>query len=158
MLRRLQLLAIVGIDFFQDVLSLEPGDRFERRIEAGIDRCDLFLLFWSSEAKRSEWVRKEVQLALSRNAGNELSPPEIRPVIVEGPPTVEPWDELAHLHFNDRMLHFMNPRIVPDVADRAMRPDLGVRACENCGFSKSPTTTSASDAPTTSGGETDRPY
>ena len=27
---------------------------------------------------------------------------ELKPVIVEGPPVIEPWEELAHLHFNDR--------------------------------------------------------
>jgi hypothetical protein len=106
-LRRVQLLSSVGIKYFQDVLSLEPGERWEKRIELGIDECDLFLLFWSSEAKRSEWVRKEVRHALARKAESDLSPPEIRPVILEGPPIVEPWEELAHLHFNDRLLYFM---------------------------------------------------
>jgi hypothetical protein len=91
------------------VLSLEPGDRWEKKLELGIDECDLFLLFWSTESKRSEWVRKEVRYALARSGRDELSPPQIRPVILEGPPIVEPWEELAHLHFNDRMLYFMRP-------------------------------------------------
>jgi len=108
-LRRVQMLSAVGITYFQDVLSLEPGDRFSRRIELGIDECDLFLLFWSSDAKTSEWVRKEVRHALTRKGGDDLSPPEIRPVIIEGPPIVEPWEELASLHFNDRLLYFMRP-------------------------------------------------
>jgi hypothetical protein len=109
-LARVQMLPLVGIRYFQDLLSLEPGDRWAKRIELGIDECDLFLLFWSSESKRSEWVRKEVRYALDRRGDDELSPPEIRPVIVEGPPIVAPWEELAHLHFNDRLLYFMNPR------------------------------------------------
>jgi hypothetical protein len=108
-LRRVQLLSAVGIRYFQDVLSLEPGDRWTQRIELGIDECDLFLLFWSSDAKGSEWVRQEVQYALTRKAGDDLTPPEIRPVIIEGPPIVKPWDELAHLHFNDRLLYFLRP-------------------------------------------------
>jgi hypothetical protein len=109
-MRRVQMLSLVGIEYFQDVLSLEPGDRFSKRIQFGIDECDLFLLFWSRDAKSSEWVRKEVRHALARKAGDDLSPPEIRPVIVEGPPIVEPWEELAHLHFNDRLLYFMRCR------------------------------------------------
>jgi hypothetical protein len=28
-------------------------------------------------------------------------------VIIEGPPVVEPWEELAHLHFNDRLIYFL---------------------------------------------------
>jgi TIR domain len=108
-LERVQMLSTVGIRYFQDVLSLEPGDRWERKLELGIDECDLFLLFWSSEAKRSKWVRREVRHALARQGGDELAPPEIRPVILEGPPIVAPWKELRHLHFNDPLVYFMRP-------------------------------------------------
>jgi hypothetical protein len=109
-LARVQMLSAVGIKFFQDILDLEPGDRWAKKLELGIDECDVFLLFWSNESKRSEWVRKEVRYALDRRGEDELAPPEIRPVILEGPPIVEPWEELAHLHFNDRLLYFMQPR------------------------------------------------
>ena len=107
-LQRVQMLPLVGVRCFQDLLDLEPGDRWLRRLELGIDECDLFLLFWSSEAKSSNWVRQEVRHALQRRGGDDLAPPEIKPVIIEGPPVVEPWEELAHLHFNDRVLYFMN--------------------------------------------------
>jgi hypothetical protein len=109
-LKRTQMLAGVGIDFFQDLLTLEPGQRWERHLYSEIDRCDLFLLFWSSAAKKSTWVLKEVHHALMCNGGNEFAPPEILPVIIEGPPPVEPPPELTHLHFNDRMIYFMQPK------------------------------------------------
>ena len=108
-LRRVQILRALKIPHFQDLLELEPGDRWWPRLQSAIDECDLFLLFWSSSAKRSEWVRKEVLHALGRQAGDQLSPPEIRPVILDGPPLVPPWDELSHLHFNDKLLYFMSP-------------------------------------------------
>ena len=108
-LERVQMLTAVGIRYFQDVLSLEPGERWAQRLEAGIDDCDLFLLFWSSHAKQSEWVRKEVDYALQRKAGDDLLAPEIRPVLLLERPIAEPWQELAHLHFNDRLLYFMSP-------------------------------------------------
>jgi hypothetical protein len=103
-LRRTQMLAPLGIRYFQDVLDLEPGERWERMLYRQIDDCDLFLLFWSSAAKRSEWVRREVDYALRRKAGDDFAPPEIRPIILEGPPVVPPWEELAHIHFNDRLV------------------------------------------------------
>jgi hypothetical protein len=109
-LERVQMLSAVGVRYFQDVLSLEPGDRWAQRLEAGIDDCDLFLLFWSSSAKQSEWVHREVRYALERQGGSELAPPEIRPVLLLERPIAEPWAELAHLHFNDRLLYFMRPR------------------------------------------------
>jgi hypothetical protein len=107
-LQRVRMLPLIGVSYFQDLLNLEPGDRWLRRLELGIDECDLLLLFWSSEAKSSGWVRQEVRHALQRRSGDDLAPPEIKPVIIEGPPVVEPWEELAHLHFNDRVLYFMN--------------------------------------------------
>jgi hypothetical protein len=108
-LPRVQMLGTVGIHFFQDVLDLDPGDRWEQKLYTHIDRCDLFLLFWSRAASQSEWVLREVRYALSRR-----SPPEIRPVIIEGPPIVPPPPELAHLHFNDRLIYFMTAE--PDLS------------------------------------------
>lgn len=109
-LKRTQMLAGVGIEFFQDILSVGPGELWERRLYTEIDLCDLFLLFWSSAAKKSPWVLKEVQYALTLQRGNVFAHPEILPVIIEGPPPVAPPAELAHLHFNDRMIYFMEPR------------------------------------------------
>jgi hypothetical protein len=134
-LRRVQVLSIVGIKYFQDLLSLEPGDRWLKRVELGIDECDLSLLFWSSDAKQSEWVRQEVRHALARKAGDELSLPEIRPVVLEGPPIVEPWEELAHLHFNDRLLYFTTrPPALGDVCTACgQRNQRQAEFCAHCG-------------------------
>ena len=107
-LRRVQMLRVAKLPYFQDVLDLDAGEVWSAKLEAAIRQADVLLLFWSSRAKESEWVRKEVDFALACKAGDELSPPEIRPVIIEGPPVVRPWDDLAHLHFNDRVLYFMS--------------------------------------------------
>jgi hypothetical protein len=108
-LRMVQMLRVQGIRFFQDVLDLEPGDRWAHELYRHIDECDLFLLFWSSHAKASEWVSKEVAHALQRKAGDDDAPPTIHPVIIEGPPAVPPPAELAHLQFNDKLIYFMTP-------------------------------------------------
>jgi TIR domain-containing protein len=107
-LERVQLLPMLGIRTFRDVLDLAPGERWEQSLYRHIDESDIVLLFWSNAAKRSKWVRKEVQYALDRKHGDEYAPPEIGPVIIEGPPVPPPWKELAHLHFNDPTTYFMN--------------------------------------------------
>jgi TIR domain len=107
-LERVQILRMLGIRTFQDVLDLGPGERWEQSLYRHIDESDIVLLFWSNSAKRSKWVRKEVQYALDRKHGDEYAPPEIGPVIIEGPPVPSPWKELAHLHFNDPAIYFMN--------------------------------------------------
>ena len=108
-LRRVQVLSALGITYFQDVLDLEPGQRWEQELYRRMDDCDLVLLFWSSAARDSEWVRREIAYALERKV-DEFAPPEIRPVLVEGPPVPLPWPELAHLHFNDRTLYVLSDR------------------------------------------------
>jgi hypothetical protein len=107
-LERVQILPMLGVQTFQDVLDLGPGERWEKSLYRHIDECDIVLLFWSNAAKRSKWVRKEVQYALDRKCGDESAPPEIGPVIIEGPPVPRPWKELSYLHFNDRVIYFMN--------------------------------------------------
>ncbi|MCU0275397.1 MAG: pilus assembly protein PilM [Acidobacteria bacterium] len=109
-LARLQMLSLAGIPFFQDILDIDPGDRWQSKLYQKIDQCDLFLLFWSRAARESEWVLKEARYALARKAGDDAAPPEIMPVILEGPPVVEPPQDLAHLHFNDRLIYFMAKR------------------------------------------------
>ena len=107
-LRRAPMLSIAGIRYFQDVMDLEPGEVWSSGLEQAIRDADIFLLFWSSRARTSRWVRKEVDFALACQAGDDLSPPEIKPVIIEGPPVIPPWDDLAHLHFDDRARYFMS--------------------------------------------------
>lgn len=103
----MQGLAVSGITVFQDILNLEPGDRWEQELYRNIDECDLFLLFWSTAAKESPWVHKEVLYALERQGSDGLRSPEIIPVIIEGPPLVPPPPELQDLHFNDKLLYLM---------------------------------------------------
>jgi hypothetical protein len=112
-LKRVQLLRPLRIRFFQDVLDLEPGDRWERQLYRHIDESDLFLLFWSKAARESRWVQEEIRYALRRKGGDEAAPPAILPVILEGPPPPGPPEELAHLHFDDYMLYFMPPATPP---------------------------------------------
>ena len=107
-LERVQILPMFGVRTFRDVLDLEPGERWEKSLYRHIDESDIVLLFWSNAAKRSKWVRKEVQYALDRKQGDKSAPPEIGPVIIEGPPVPRPWKELAYLHFNDRVIFFIN--------------------------------------------------
>ncbi len=100
---RVQMLPAVGIQFFQDVLSLDPGDRWANKLYEYIDESDVLFLFWSTAAKQSEWVEREWRYGLERK-GDDF----IRPVIIEGPPGPAPPPDLAHLHFSDKMLYFVH--------------------------------------------------
>lgn len=108
-LKHAQLLDGVGIDYFQDVLAIKSGERWQRTLFDEIDRCDLFLLFWSAAARDSDWVTTEWRRALARQAGDEDAPPAIVPVDLGDTPRVPPPPELNHLHFGGRMAYFAEP-------------------------------------------------
>jgi hypothetical protein len=108
-LKRVQMLNLTKINFFQDLLTLEPGDEWAKKLYEYIDKSDVFFLFWSKAASESEWVKREIEYA--RKASEDATPgPEIVPVIIEGPPHVPPPAELSFLHFNDKFLYFINTR------------------------------------------------
>ncbi len=98
---------LTDIEVFQDILNLKPGDPYEPILFRRIDECDLFLLFWSSNAQKSEWVQREIQYVRRRQGINGEPPPTILPVIIEGPPVPKPPPELNHLHFRDYLLYLV---------------------------------------------------
>jgi len=106
-LRRVQMLGLAGINYFQDIMSLDPGVRWEKELYKHIDRSDVFFLFWSSAAKDSKWVLQEVKYAISCQGATHNGIPEIIPVIIEGPPVPKPPQMLSHIHFNDSMVYFI---------------------------------------------------
>jgi hypothetical protein len=98
-LRRVQGIEAAGVQVFMDVLSLRAGQDWERRILENIRQNDVFYLFWSVPASRSEWVEKEWRLALKeRGLGY------IHPVPLADPVEAPPPPELASRHFNDLIL------------------------------------------------------
>jgi hypothetical protein len=106
--RRAQMLRVQGVEFFYDILSIEPGEEFEGRLFQEIEACDLFLLFWSRNAQASDWVSREVQYAVQRQGPSRNLPPHIFPVPIEGPPVAMPPPEgLEHLNFNDFLIYLM---------------------------------------------------
>jgi hypothetical protein len=106
-LRRIQMLSTLKIEYFQDIMKLEPGDKWATKIYESIDKADVFFLFWSKAASESEWVLNEIRYAMNRKKGSLEDLPEILPVIIEGPPISKPPDELKDIHFNDRIIYFI---------------------------------------------------
>jgi TIR domain-containing protein len=101
-LRAAQLLRALHIECFQDMLTLSPGERWQKRLYREIENCDVFLLFWSNYARKSEWVISEAEYAYKCA---KSAPPdraiEIIPILLEGPPPPPPPDRLRGIHFND---------------------------------------------------------
>lgn len=86
----------LGIYVFIDKDSLRSGQQWARVLHQLIDRADLFQLYWSDTASKSDYVEDEWRYALSLlGRKGELF---IRPLFWEEPMPRPPQD-LSHLHF-----------------------------------------------------------
>ena len=70
-LKRVQMLRLFRIKYFQDLLDLEPGQRWANALYRHIDNCDLFLLFWSKAARDSKLLGRKKGLEPSRPCGRQ---------------------------------------------------------------------------------------
>ncbi len=106
-LKRVQMLNAEKIPSFMDMITLEPGDRWERELYKNIDKCDVVYVFWSEAAKRSKWIQKEIIYAYRLQNGKDTAPPDIIPIPIEGPPPIKPPKVLSFLHFNDKFIYLI---------------------------------------------------
>lgn len=93
------------LEVFLDVLSLRSGQYWEQELWKVIPSSDIFYLFWSENAKRSEWVEKEWRCALEARGLDFIDP-----VPLVSPDRVPPPPELASKHFDDQILAFIRSK------------------------------------------------
>ena len=97
------MLARPDMDLFFDVESLRRGEAWEPRLYKEISQRDLFYLFWSHNAAASEWVRKELEYAVTQKTVEF-----IEPIPLEQPDVCPPPESLMCKHFNDWTLRYLN--------------------------------------------------
>jgi TIR domain len=91
-IRSLQI--FTGIDVFLDNLSIRPGERWKAALDIEIRKRDVFWLFWSRNAKESEWVEWEWRTALALKSLAGIQPHPLEPAEIAPPPK-----ELSALQF-----------------------------------------------------------
>jgi len=84
----------LGDRMLRDVYELRSGEEWNPRLLELIEAADIFQLFWSSNAKASQYVEQEWRHALAQNRKYF-----IRPVFWEDP-MPSPPEELGHIHFD----------------------------------------------------------
>ena len=90
----------LGDEYLLDARSIRSGEQWAARLEQLIEQADVFQLFWSHNAMRSQFVRREWEHALSlQRAGF------VRPVYWEEPLPADPEADLppaalSELHFS----------------------------------------------------------
>jgi hypothetical protein len=83
-----------GLDVFFDCLSINPGEQWKQKILTEIQGRDIFWLFWSRHAMRSQWVDWEWRAALKNKTLQTIQPHPLEPVEVAPAPK-----ELEDLQF-----------------------------------------------------------
>jgi hypothetical protein len=102
---RVQGMAKVAPDMnvFLDVLNLRSGQNWEREITRAIAKSNVFYLFWSEHASRSQWVDKEWRFAYATKGFGFIDP-----VPLQSPRVAPPPKELSAKHFNDIWIHYID--------------------------------------------------
>jgi len=77
-------LSMAGAHVWFDDWKIRPGDSIPGAIDEGLRNFDIFALVWSEAASRSQWVKREMESAVSR----WIETPEIRlvPAILDATP------------------------------------------------------------------------
>lgn len=91
--------AVAKMDVFLDHLSLVAGERWQERLNSEILSREVFLLFWSPNARASQWVEWEWKTALRERGLEVILPQPLESVDLAPVPA-----ELAELHFGDHHL------------------------------------------------------
>ena len=106
------------MDIFFDVESLHCGEDWEKRIRQEITSRSLFYLFWSRNAMVSEWVRRELDIALETKDIHDIVP-----IPLESPEVCPPPKELQGKHFFNRLLLYTHEPKVISMSDKLMTGD-----------------------------------
>jgi TIR domain-containing protein len=96
-----------GITDFFDRKDIPAGADWNEEIQKNLDRCDLFVLFWSEAAKGSEGVSREIEYALARKGSDKWNPPTFDPLTIELPVPKPLPEGLESLNFDDALLYLI---------------------------------------------------
>lgn len=92
-----------GVDYFYDRHNLDAGDVFEEKIMQYIDSADLFILCWSENAAKSDYVKKERMRAMQHaypQKNHQDATLKIYPISIE-PRTTLPDDMIEIYNFEE---------------------------------------------------------
>jgi hypothetical protein len=84
----------LGMQYLRDTYSLRSGETWNKQLLTLIEDADIFQLFWSVAASKSEYVEMEWRHALKLDGRSHF----IRPVYWSKPMPSPPL-ELRHIHF-----------------------------------------------------------
>lgn len=80
-----------------DEWEIKVGDSIVEQVESGLRSCTHFVLLWSQNAARSNWVRRELRPTLMRAI--ETGSPTVIPVRIDNAPLPELLSDLKYIRY-----------------------------------------------------------
>ena len=104
-LARIQGIKLISpnLDIFLDVFSLRTGENWEQALNEHVPTKDIFYLFWSTDAAKSQNVEKEWRLALEKRGLDYIDPVPLQDTRDSPPPK-----ELSQLHFKNTYQEYID--------------------------------------------------
>ncbi len=99
-------LKLTGADVWIDEWEIRAGDSIPGKLNEGLEAFDTFVLIWSQNAVRSNWVRGELETALQRG----MADADIRiiPVILDATPLPPLLSRLRYVDIGDGVASAMD--------------------------------------------------
>jgi len=95
-------LTLSGQDVWFDEWEIQAGDSIPGKLNEGLGGFNAFILVWSANANRSNWVRKELNTAIMRSI--EDGSAKIIPCMVDGTPVPPLIADHKRIDFSDEMI------------------------------------------------------
>lgn len=92
-------LKLVGADVWFDEWEIRAGDSIPGKVGEALDAWDTFILIWSEHASLSEWVKAEVETALTRAIRDKSL--RVIPIVLDDSPLPALLQPLRRLTLED---------------------------------------------------------
>ena len=91
-------LAAENISVWYDEWKVSAGDSIIDEVESGLGKCSHFVIIWSKNSDRSNWVRLELKAALTRAL--KVKSPIIIPVILDDVPLPPLLQDIRYVKYH----------------------------------------------------------
>jgi hypothetical protein len=143
-----------NINVWFDEWEIAAGDSIIEEISGGLRGCTHFIIVWSKNASKSNWVRRELQTALAKAI--QTGSPRVLPILLDNTPLPELLADIRYIRYHggteeDRWTliqavsgrkpsHNFIKAIVKKYHEVIRDPDakdpFGLVACPNCGSTR----------------------
>ena len=147
-------LAAENISVWLDEWEMSAGDSITEEISNGLTNCSHFIILWSENASKSNWVRRELQSTLA--AAIQGGAPKVIPILIDETPLPSLIADIKYIRYEggseeDRKNIVMSisgkapsqdfiraivKKYHEVIYDMDSKDPFGLKACPSCGSTK----------------------